>query len=152
MINHEQRLIRAVRILLNWARKHDGIAPPFPVFHSYLSEVDKRWRAPKHNPTSVGVEPFADGEEALISIAEGLVNADTSLDPDKSNPDEVAVWLIHVPSWGSTQYVATAAEAEEFRKHKSKQERCAGSTKRRLTGATPQELARHRRVGPHDLE
>jgi hypothetical protein len=154
---HEQKLIRAVRILLNWARKHDGITPPFPVFHPYMSRVDgadcPRWRAPKFSSTSVTVEPFADGEVALIEIAEGLVKEDADLDPERQHdPHEVAVWTINIPSWGSTQYVATEAEAEEWRRDKARSERSAGATKRRLTGATPQELRRYKHVGPHHLE
>ena len=90
---------------------------------------------------------------ALIASAEALVGDDPSLDPDgQHDPHEVAVWYIHIPAWGGTQYVATEVEAEEWRRDKARAERAAGATKRRHTGTTPQELARYAEVGPHHLE
>lgn len=157
MTEHERKLIRALRILLNWGKKNDGITPPFPVYHSYMSKIDgdrlPRWRTPEVTSSTVFLQAHADGELAIIESAEALVKDDPGLDPDgHHDPHEVAVWYIRIPTWGGTQYVATEAEAEEWRRHKAKAEQSAGSTKQRHTGATPQELARYAAVGPHHLE
>lgn len=157
MTEHERKLIRAVRILLNWARKHEETMPPFPTFHAYMSDATSarlpQWRAVSVTPTRVTVDPHSDGEEALIATAETLVKEDKELDPDaQRDPSEVAVWLIDIPNWGSTLYVATEAQAEEWRRDKARSERSAGSTKRRLTSATPQALRRYKYTGPHHAE
>jgi hypothetical protein len=75
----------AMRVLWEWARRHEEATPPTPIFHHYLSRADgdsiPRWKIA--NPVTYKIETFASPEAAVVFAANALVTQDPSLAPSE---------------------------------------------------------------------
>lgn len=58
----------ALKIFFDWAREHEEVASPFPVYHKHAG----RWSALIYRDGGVYIEWFDDSESALIAVARAL--------------------------------------------------------------------------------
>ncbi len=149
MTDNEQKLLRAVRIMLRWAERNDGITAPFPVYQSFLNGT--RWRATlQPAPGRIELTPFTDGETALIATVDSLVLEDYTLDPDYRAVN-VQLWLIKIVNYGEFGFVGTEDDAEYMRKYKAHSERSVG-TKVRIRAANAEELGMYSIDGAYSVD